>query len=102
MEGVRETLESGCVRRLVRVTPSRTGPPAAHKEPDIANRKLDSVLTALPEGSVAVAIGVFIAGVAAFGFLSLSAPAPGPRPDSDPAAPWVLRVISRPGGVLPL
>lgn len=77
-------------------------PAAAHKEPDIANRKLDSVLTALPEGSVAVAIGVFIAGVAAFGFLSVSARALGPSQYSDLAALWILGFIAGPGVFMPL
>ncbi len=76
--------------------------PRPHKEPDIANRKLDSVLTALPEGSVAVAIGVFIAGVAAFGFLSVSARALGPSQYSDLAALWILGFIAGPGVFMPL
>ncbi|HEY4938696.1 MAG TPA: hypothetical protein VIJ69_06675 [Actinomycetota bacterium] len=75
---------------------------AAPKEPDIGNRKLDNILAALPEGSVAVAIGVFVAGVAAFGFLSVSARALGPSQYSDLAALWILGFIAGPGVFMPL
>jgi O-antigen/teichoic acid export membrane protein len=72
------------------------------RSPIIGNRKLDSVLAALPEGSVAVAIGVFVAGVAAFGFLSVSARALGPSQYSDLAALWILGFIAGPGVFMPL
>jgi O-antigen/teichoic acid export membrane protein len=75
---------------------------AAHKEPDIANSKLDNVRAALPEGSVAVAVGVFVAGVAAFGFLSVSARALEPSQYSDLAALWILGFIAGPGVFMPL
>ena len=81
--------------------PTRGATPP-RREPDIGNRKLDSVLAALPEGSVAVAIGVFVAGVAAFGFLSVSARALGPSQYSDLAALWILGFIAGPGVFMPL
>lgn len=57
---------------------------------------------ALPEGSVAVAIGVFVAGIAAFGFLSVSARALQPSQYSDLAALWILGFIAGPGVFMPL
>lgn len=68
----------------------------------VSNTRLDSVRAALPEGSVAVAIGVFVAGVAAFGFLSVSARALGPSRYSDLAALWILGFIAGPGVFMPL
>jgi O-antigen/teichoic acid export membrane protein len=51
---------------------------------------------------VAVAIGVFVAGVAAFGFLSVAARALGPSQYSDLAALWILGFIAGPGVFMPL
>ncbi len=51
---------------------------------------------------MAVAIGVFVAGVASFGFLSVSARALEPSQYSDLAALWILGFIAGPGVFMPL
>lgn len=56
----------------------------------------------LPEGTIVVAIGVFLAGVAAYGFLVVSGRALGPRLYADLSVLWVMGFIGGPGVFMPL
>ena len=75
----------------------------ATRRPEIVQR-LERLFArvALPEGSLAVVVGVLVAGIAAFGFLSVSARALGPGKYADLSLLWVLGFVAGPGVFMPL
>ncbi|GAC1372722.1 MAG: hypothetical protein NVSMB32_16400 [Actinomycetota bacterium] len=74
------------------------------RRPAIAERSLKALLerAPLPEGAIAVAVGVVISGIAAYGFLVTSGRALGPKLYADLSVLWVLGFIAGPGVFMPL
>jgi O-antigen/teichoic acid export membrane protein len=56
----------------------------------------------LPEGTIIVTVGVFLAGLTAYGFLVISGRALGPKLYADLSVLWVMGFIGGPGVFMPL